>query len=273
MTDLPELNAIVTQRQEVSSGLIILQVATLNWELPTFSPGQFAVLGLPAGHPRCLQADPDGPPMRDPQKLIRRAYSISSGSRQREFLEFYITLISGGALTPRLFELKPGDRLWLGPRISGLFTLDRIPADQDLLMIGTGTGIAPYMSMLRTCLAGEQSRRYCVVHGARHSWDLGYRSELTAMMDFCPHFAYLPALSRPEAEHIPWQGAKGRIQEVWQSGAIALALGRQPRPQDTHILLCGNPLMIEEMVTILTAGGWQRDCKDAPGTIHLEEYW
>ena len=126
-----DLNAIVVQNIEVSPGLAILRVVPNEWELPDFTPGQFAVLGLPGNAPRCTVCDPEDEP-RDPDKPIKRAYSIASSSVAKEFLELYIVLVRSGALTPRLFNLAPGDRLWLSPKFSGLFTLDEVPEEKHI---------------------------------------------------------------------------------------------------------------------------------------------
>jgi len=155
-------NAIVAQRIEVAPGLMVLRVVPDGWTLPEFRPGQFAVLGLPATASRCALSDPEE---AEPKAngMIRRAYSIASSSLEREYLEFYITLVRSGALTPRLFALQPGDRVWLGPKIAGTFTLDQAPVEKDLLLVATGTGLAPYMSMLRTILADQPQRRFVAV--------------------------------------------------------------------------------------------------------------
>jgi ferredoxin--NADP+ reductase len=267
------LNAVVTQRIEVSSGLIILHVAPDGWELPPFTPGQFAVLGLPGSAPRCEVADPDGEAAPAADKLIKRAYSISSASTRNDSLEFYITLVYSGALTPRLFALQPGDRLWLGPKIAGLFTLEQLSDERDVLMIATGTGLAPYMSMIRTRLMRDRERCFTVVHGARHSWDLGYRSELTTLEEFCERFTYIPVISRPTEEHLPWKGAAGYAQDCWANGLIARRQGAEPDPAHTDLLLCGNPSMIEAVVAVAEQRGWRKGSRQEPGTIHVEEYW
>ncbi len=267
---MPEPNALVIQRTDIASGLMILQVASNGWPLPAFRPGQFGVLGLPATAARCALADSEPEPGSG---LIRRPYSISSASVQDRYLEFYITLVYSGALTPRLFALQVGDPVYLLPQVAGLFTIDQVPVDKHLLMIGTGTGLAPYMSMVRTCLARDRQRQVTVVHGARHSWDLGYRSELLTLADFCDHFCYLPVISRSQDEHIDWSGATGYVQEFWRSGAIARAQGFEPSPDNTHVLLCGHPQMIEAMLVELDAGGWRFGTRREPGNVHAEQYW
>ncbi len=267
------LNAVVSQRIEVSPYLIILRVQPDGWELPEFIPGQFAVLGLPGSAPRYRFSDPEAEPP-EPDRLIKRAYSIASSSVEREYAEFYITLVGSGALTPRLFALRVGDRLWLSPKFTGMFTLSEIPEDvKNVVLVATGTGLAPYMSMMRTQLEHDRNRRFAVLHGARHSWDLGYRSELITMQRLCPNFTYLPIISRPEDEPVAWNGPTGYVQDLWTGGGLCKAWGSRPGPGDTHVLLCGNPVMVEVMSDILSGEGFREHTKKTPGEVHVERYW
>jgi ferredoxin--NADP+ reductase len=266
-----DLNAILLQRSDLAPGLAVFRVAPDGWPLPEFTPGQFAVLGLPARSPRVALSDPEEP--GDPDRMIRRAYSIASSSRQREYVEVFANLVRSGELTPRLFALAPGDRLWLGKKLTGVFTLREVPPDQHLVLVATGTGLAPYMSMIRTELECGGTRRFAVLHGARHSWDLGYAGELRALERHCPNLTYLPTVSRPEVEPIPWGGAAGHVQALWTGGALARAWGFRPTPADTHVLLCGNPAMIEDMLRRLEGEGFRIHEPRSPGQIHVERYW
>ena len=267
-----ELNAVVTQRIDLAPGLMVLRIAPEAGPVPVFQPGQFAVVGLPASAPRTPLADPEEAG-GDPGRFIRRAYSIASPSLPGEHLELFVTLVRSGELTPRLFALQPGGRLWLGPKITGLFTLAEVPVDQDVVMVATGTGLAPYMSMLRTGITANPSRRIAVLLGARHSWDLGYTAELTTLSRVCPNFAYLPIVSRPAEEPTAWGGATGHVQSLWKGGALERAFGRRPTARDTHVFLCGSPLMIEDMTSLLTGEGFTVHEKGRPGQVHVEKYW
>ncbi len=267
-----QLNAIVSQRIEVASGLIVLRVKPDGWQLPQWKSGQFGILGLPVSAQRIKLSDPEEAELK-PDKLIKRAYSISSSSEETDYLEFFITLVHSGALTPRLFHLQPGDRVFLGERISGMFTLDRVPEGTNLIFIGTGTGLAPYMSMLRGEIECDANRQTAVLLGARHSWDLGYRGELIAMQRFCPTFHYLPVVSRPEEEIVPWSGQQGYVQGLWESEKFSKIWGGRPSPDDTHIMICGNPGMIEGMLKVLAAEGFREHKKKEPGQVHVEKYW
>ncbi len=266
------LNAIVSQKIEVAPGLIVLRVVPDGCDMPDFSPGQFAVLGLPPEAPRC---DGSGSDEQTPRagRLIRRAYSIASSSVSREHLEFYINLVQSGSLTPRLFALQPGDRLWMGPKITGTFTLDLARPEHHLVLVATGTGLAPYMSMLRTMLPTTEGRRVAALLGARHSWDLGYHAELATMERLCGDFRYLPTISRPDEEVVPWAGRTGYVMELWKTGAVRDSLGQRPTPDDTSVFLCGNPAMIDDMCELLIADGFQEHTRNEPGQIFVERYW
>ncbi len=267
-----ELNAIVRQKIEVSPSLIILRVAPDGWDMPEFKPGQFNVLALPGSAPRCKYSDEETGEV-DPDKLIKRAYSASSASSEKEYVEFYITLLGSGALTPRLFALEVGDKLWMGKKFTGMFTIDDIPKESNIVFLATGTGLAPYMSMIRSDLDHTLDRRYAVLHGANHSWDLGYEAELLAMQRMSKNFTYLPMISMQEEEPSAWKGYSGFVQELWTEGILEEKWGFKPTAENTHVLLCGNPLMIEFMVRHLTEEGYTEQTKDIAGQLHLERYW
>jgi len=207
----------------------------------------------------------------DPDRLIRRAYSIASESRADEYLEFYLTLVLSGELTPRLFDLKIKDRLYVGPKAVGVFTLDKAPG-KHILMIGTGTGLAPYMSMLRTELVCGGPRQFVVVHGARYSWDLGYRTELTGLARHCGNFHYMPVITRPQ-EDATWRGRSGYLQDLIASDQIQAETGLPLTPDNFDIFLCGNPGMIETVIAWAEGRGFIRDKGHDIGTLHTEQYW
>jgi len=267
-----ELNAVVIQRIEVSPGLVILRVVPEGWELPDFTPGQFAVLGLPGSAARTVVSDAEDEAPK-PDKLIKRAYSIASSSKAKEYMEFYVSLVPSGELTPRLFALQGGDTVWLSPKAHGMFTLADVPRDRHVVFLGTGTGLAPYMSMLRTELTCGSDRHFAVLHGARHSWDLGYRSELMTLRQICSNFTYLPTISRPDEELAPWQGESGYLQDLWQSRSLAEHWGFEPDPETTNLFLCGNPGMIEQMVELLGEEGYSEHTRKEPGQVLVERYW
>jgi ferredoxin--NADP+ reductase len=256
---LLEYNATVSQRVEIAPGLMILRV--VPDQLPfVFQAGQYTVLGMKGA-------------VDDPEKLVRRAYSIASSSRAEEFIEFYLALVPSGELTPKLFNLQVRDRLFMGAKATGMFTLARVPRDKHVILVGTGTGLAPYMSMLRSEVECGGARKLVVLHGARYSWDLAYRTELMSLSRKCPNISYLPVVSQKEDDPT-WGGLTGYLQDVLFSGEVERCAGIPLDPQQAHVFLCGNPLMIEAAKARLVAErGYLPDHKKEIGTIHLEEYW
>ena len=271
MTEI-QINAVVTARVEVHSELVFLKVVPDGWDLGEFSAGQFAVLGLPGKAPRCENSEPDVQPV-DQDKLIRRAYSIGSASDQTGELEFYISLVASGGLSPRLLALREGDRVYLSPKVKGSFTLDAVPDDKNLVLISTGTGITPYISMVRSQAMATTGRKVAILQGVRHSWDLGYDEVLQGLLAQHADLSYLSIVSRPAQEKTPWQGHTGHVQELWKGGALEKTWGFSPSPEDTHVFLCGNPGMIEGTQVLLEGKGFNLHSKSKPGNIHVEKYW
>jgi ferredoxin--NADP+ reductase len=269
-TDGQPYNATLIGQEAVNPQLAVIRVRP-DGPLFEFKPGQFAVLGLLGREARVPEATTEEVPS-DPDKLIRRAYSIASSSVERRHLEFYLTLITSGQLTPRLFALKHGSRLFLGPKATGVFTLDRVPGGKAVVLIATGTGLAPYISMLRTMLMNDTQRRYVVLHGARFSWDLGYRGELETLARLRPNFTYIPSITRQDQDP-GFRGHAGRIQALLEQGIVEREAGLELDPALADVFLCGHPDMINSVKGMLAARGFTPDHGRETGTIHVEEYW
>lgn len=256
------LNSTVAGRIDLTPELIILQVKP-DAGVPNFMPGQYVALGLPGSAPRFEGAEPE-PEVPAPDKLIKRAYSISSSPNQREYLEFYIAIVPSGSLTSRLAMVKPGDRVFTQPKVTGTFTLDGVPDERNLVLVSTGTGLAPFMSMVRTEGTWIGGRKITIVHGVRYPEDFAYVDELASISAARPGFQYLPISSRaPES----WDGRKGRVQRLFEDGTLRL-----DSAQD-HVFLCGNPGMIEDLEKLLGGIGYTPHSKKAAGNMSIEKYW
>ncbi|MDD2797603.1 MAG: ferredoxin--NADP reductase [Bacteroidales bacterium] len=267
---MDDLNGVIRQVIQVSPIMKVFRVAPIGWELPDFKPGQFVGIGLPPDSARCPEAT-DETEVPDPTKIIKRAYSIASSNFAKDYLEFYITLVHSGALTPRLFNLEIGDKVWVGTKFTGMFTLSEVPEDQNIILIATGTGVAPYMSMLRSHALKRQGQ-ILVIHGAASSWDLGYSSELNLLETIAPKFDYLPTITNPEREHSKWPGRTQFIQEIWEEGAVEKLWKFKPTPENTHFFLCGNPNMINGMIECLGKDGFVEHNRRTGGHIHVEKF-
>ena len=256
------LNSTLLDRIEVTPDLLILRVKP-DAGIPDFKPGQYVALGLPGGAERYEGALPEveAPPA---DKLIKRAYSIGSSPLQREYLEFYVAVVPTGSLTSRLAALKPGDRLFAQPKVTGTFTLEGLPENRNLVLVSTGTGLAPFMSMVRTGDVWTGRRSITVVHGVRYPGDFAYADELLSYQHSEKNLQYLPIASRAGDEY---SGRKGRIQRLFEDGVVA------PDPATDSVFLCGNPAMIEDLERYLTERGFVLHSKKTPGNLHVEKYW
>ncbi len=257
------LNATVVKRQIVTDELVILHVKP-DAGVGEFLSGQYVALGLYGGSPR-----PDSsPPEREApaaDKLIKRAYSIGSSPANKDAIEFYIAIVPDGALTSRLALVKEQDRVYCAPKITGTFTLTHVPSAENLILVATGTGLAPFISMIRTPSTWHEARRITVIHGVRHARDLAYREELLKLQGTQARFQYIPIVSRAGSE---WEGARGHIQSLFDAKQLAVD------PNNDHIFLCGNPAMIADMETRLQAIGLSEHGKKNPsGKLHVEKYW
>ena len=152
-----------------------------------------------------------------------------------------------------------------------MFTLDQIDESRNIVLIATGTGVAPYMSMLRSD-ALRRKGRITVIHGAANSWDLGYSSELKLLASMFPNFSYYPTITEPKNEPTGWEGDTRFIREIWEDGFAQKQWGFDPSPEDTDFFLCGNPRMVDGMKESLFAQGFKDHKKKEPGQIHAEEF-
>ena len=255
-------NATITYREDLSDELCIVHIRPDSGEIPEFVPGQYAELAIP-----------DAPDETQPKKkLIRRAYSIANPPRIRDYLEFYVVLVPDGYFTPKLWELREGDPIWLGPKIKGKFTLDPAPPGKDLVMVSTGTGIAPFVAMLHEYQHTDRWRRFIIIHGTRMAIDLGYRETLEKIAAEDPTVVYIPTVTR-EPESTGWAGPRGRVNTIFENGTYEQYVGNSLTSEECHVFLCGNPDMIDTVQALLEQKGLRPHSKKNPGNIHFERYW
>ena len=267
MAETRPFNATVTGIDRLNEALIVLRARLDDGSRLDFEPGQFVNLGLPPWK------DEDPPPK---DGLVKRPYSIASAPREPE-LEFFLRLVDGGALTPSLFRLTEGDPLWVETRAVGKFTLASLPeapgpTERDLVLVSTGTGLAPFQSMLREFDGQDLWRRFVMINGVRIESDLGYRAELEQKHRDDERFVYVPLCSR-EPEGSPWDGLRGRVQEALAPATYEELVGAPLDPAHCQVMLCGNPEMIDTLEADLGERGFKRHRRREPGQLHLERYW
>ncbi len=222
-----------------------------------FVPGQYSRLGLPYGG-----------------SMVWRPFSVTSAP-QDESLEYYGVLVPGGLFTGMLHKLEPGSPIWLDKQVFGFMTADRFTDGEDLWMLSTGTGIGPFISMLRDTAVWRQFRRIIVAHGVKHGADLGFRSALRTMQRMAPAggaaLHVVEAVTRDRDLETGQLG--GRLTALLEDGSLERATGIPITPETSRFMMCGNPAMIEDMRKILHLRG-MRPCRRAlPGQFVTENYW
>jgi ferredoxin--NADP+ reductase len=212
----------------------------------SFKAGQYATLGI----------EHDG-------KRIERAYSIVSSPYEEGVLEFFVELVPQGELTPALYKLQKGDTMLCRKIAKGRFTLDLRSGRAHHLLLATVTGIAPFVSYVRTLYrdwkAGDSPmpgnhKLYCI-HGGSRSWEFGYREELEQVAAEAPWLKYVATISRPW-EDAAWKGETGRVDDLVRKYVAEWRLN----PAETTGYLCGHPSMIENTRGILQRAGWPNGC-------------
>ena len=266
--DAGMLNATLLDRHDLTERLAIFRVRPKSSLLPPFLPGQFFRLGLPRNAAPCnTRGTPDhtGRP-----RITRRAYSVASPPHVREWAEFLVVLVEDGKLTPQLWHVMPGQSLWMDRQASGTFTLELTPPDRDLVMVATGTGIAPFMSMLRTYAGQQRWRRFVLIHGVRQVAELAYRAEIEAITRQDASVVYVPVTSREEP---PPCGVRGRVQAALDPDRYEKLTGASLDPTCCEAFLCGNPRMIDDVGRLLATRGFTLDRPGRRGNAHFERYW
>lgn len=258
------LNAELVNRIDITDSLAIFQIRP-DAGVPDFLPGQYLALGVLGSTERINHTpDPEGAKV-SPDKILKRAYSIGSAPTEKGYIEFYIAMVPDGLLTPRLMSLKVGDRLYVAPKVVGTFTLGEVRDDKNLVLVSTGTGVAPYMSMIRSPNIVNEKRVVHLVHGVRYVGDLAYKEELEFLAKTNVNFKYYPVVSRPDET---WSGRKGYVQGLFKSGEVKLD------PNSDHVFICGNPAMIEDLEAYLVKDlSYTVHSRRTPGNLHLEKYW
>jgi len=295
-------NGTVADLKRIHADLMVIRIKP-DFARPPHSPGQYTTLGLGNWEPRVDGCQAEALKPEDLSKVVRRSYSISCSIEsapgmlvniaETDYIEFYIVLVRENldgrvpALTPRLFALKQGDRLNIGEKITGHYTLDAVGPNDNVIFLGTGTGEAPHNYMLWQLLARGHQGRIVSACCVRYRKDLGYLATHHDLMERYKNYRYLPLTTR-EASGTK----KVYIQDVITSGELEEALGDKLDPARTHVFLCGNPKMIgvpirdkaagtktyptpTGVIEILENRGFIADISamKIKGNIHFEEYW
>lgn len=246
-----------------------------------FTAGQFVRLGI---HGKDLQyfaqnyetklitSETQDKPI-DLDGYVFRAYSVAS-SPYDEFIEFFSVVIPEGEFTSKVNHIQVGDSLLLNTMPFGYLTLARyqLPLPNDLWLLATGTGLAPFLSILKTIEVWQQYQRIILVYSARTSQELAYQAEIGSIKsiygDNGAAFVFLPIVTR-EADYT---GEKARVPNLILSGKLTQLVGQKLDKERSHVMLCGNPQMVEDTKEALKSLGLTMN-RRGEGNIAVENYW
>lgn len=298
-------NATVSEVFSIHSELRILRVVP-DGGLPPFDAGQFLSLGLGNWERRIGGVDEEQIDAAHRERLARRAYSIScslaadDGVLRRAsdfpYLEFYVALVRHGqkrppALTPRLFALGPGDRLFAERHAAGSYTLAGVRPDDDVFFFATGTGEAPHNAMLAELLTRGHRGRIVNVVSVRYLHDAAYRAGHERLAEQHANYRYFVLTTRETPSEQPRAtGIIGHchLQDAVASGRIERESSAALDPAQAQVFLCGNSTMIGaqhaapstpptilpgSMLDLLSQRGFQRPEAGQSGNVHFERYW
>jgi len=223
-----------------------------------FRAGQFARLGVTKA---------DG-------STVWRAYSMVS-SPHDEFLEFFSIVVPGGEFTSELSRLEVGDTLLVDRQAFGYLTLDRFVDGRDLWLLATGTGLAPFLSILQDFEVWEKFERIILVYSVREARELAYRDLIEGLVrrdylfEFAHKLQFVPTVTRES-----YPGAlNGRITTLIENGELERAAGVALTPDHSRVMLCGNPQMIDDTRKVLKLRDMNLSLSRRPGQVAVETYW
>lgn len=207
-----------------------------------FDNGQFVMIGLQV----------EGRP-------LMRAYSIASANWEEE-LEFFSIKVPDGPLTSRLQHIKPGDDLLISRKPTGTLLISDLHPGRNLYLLATGTGLAPFLGIIKDPATYERFERVIVTHGVRNAGDLAYREYIERELprheylgeEISRKLLYYPAVSREDFVH------RGRLTELMDSGRMMTHLGIEGLdPAKDRAMICGSPQMLADFRSILDGRGFK----------------
>ena len=221
-----------------------------------FSNGHFTMIGL---------KQPNGKP-------LLRAYSIASANYE-EHLEFLSIKVQDGPLTSQLQHIKEGDTIIVGKKPTGTLLIDYLLPAKNLYLLGTGTGMAPWMSIIRDPETYERFEKVVLVHGVRFINELAYRDYITKEL---PEHEFLGEIVREQLVYYPTVSREpfereGRITTLIESGQMARELGLpELNPETDRVMICGSPHMLRDLKALCEARGFKEGNTTTPGDFVIE---
>ena len=243
----------------------VLSVRHWNDSLFSFTTTRNRGLRFKNGHFIMIGLQVEGRP-------LLRAYSLASPNYE-EHLEFYSIKVPDGPLTSRLQHLKPGDEILVGTKATGTLVTSTLRPGKRLYLLSTGTGLAPFLSIIRDPETYEAYEHVVLAHGVRTVDELGYADYIQHEL---PDHEYLGELVREQLRYYPSVtreafANQGRLTELLRTGKMCRDLGLPDlHPEHDRVMICGNPGMLGELTHELESRGFVEGATHAPGDYTIE---
>lgn len=243
----------------------VLNVQHWNDSLFSFTTTRNPGLRFKNGHFVMIGLEVEGKP-------LLRAYSLASANYE-EHLEFYSIKVPDGPLTSRLQHLKPGDEVLVGTRTTGTLVTSTLRPGKRLYLLSTGTGLAPFLSIIRDPETYDAYEQVVLAHGVRTVDELGYSEYIRHEL---PQHEYLGEQVRAQLRYYPTVTReaftnRGRLTDLLRTGKLCRDLGLPDlHPEHDRVMICGNPSMLDELTIELEARGFVEGASHAPGDYTIE---
>lgn len=247
------------EKREWRKGLV-----SLRFEKPegfTFKSGQFVRLGLDLN-------------VEGVSQYVARAYSMAS-TPEENFLEFFITAVPNGTLSGPLCELQAGHKAYLEPQLWGQMIPERIPATKNLWLLSSGTGLAPFISILKEEQTWKKWPHIILVHSVSYSEDLAYSEQIEKFASYSNYggaegrrFSYLPIVTKEATQFL-----SRRIPLLINDGELTDQAQEPLNSEDSSVMICGNPQMVKDVRALLKPLGFKAPRQASAGNLLAENLW
>jgi len=242
------LEGVVHKKIQWNQRLFSLQIKA---DIAACKPGQFIRVALDINGER-----------------VARPYSLVSIAEE-PYLEIYFNIVPEGPLSPRLATLEKGDQIMVSDSANGFLTVDEVPDCRHLWMLATGTGLGPFLAILKSPASWLKFEKLVLGYSVPHASELSYQALITQLQQQHPEqFVFVPFITREDvagAIHV-------RIPAALESGEFEARTGFTINTTDSHVMMCGNSAMISSVSEVLATRGLRKHLRREPGHITTEKY-
>ncbi len=242
------LSGKVVNKIQWNERLFSLQIEA---EFNDFLPGQFVRVALDIDDER-----------------VARPYSLVNQPGEG-LLEIYFNIVDEGPLTPKLAALEAGDEIFVTDRANGFLTIDEVPDCRHLWMLATGTGVGPFLSILKGEKVWQRFEKVVLGYSVRDVSELSYQDQISAISEqHAEQFCFVPFVTREEVDAAIQQ----RMTESFEDGSFEQRAGIKVSADDSHVMMCGNSAMISSVTELLQQRGLRKHRRREPGHLTTEKY-